>query len=625
MRLNKLFILGACSVPFLASCGCSNNDQKALDDVNTILRNEADTIHTCHDAIVAAEAKGIELNDYQFANKNHEFAYDAKAKQFVIMEGDKIVKTSPGYQASESTFDYFKSVFTYNPNSKYSQYLDKRAEVPEQLLITTGFDIGAHIDIPFITYTNLSNHAREVIIRTYSDYFTVLAPLDTIHHYQIATNVIVTDVVALDMHSETAYIKATKGNINFAKDSETTFFEVKEGSEKDVKITSEEGAIFSAAINIPAEDLPKGAYLLNSTSAKVYTDITDALENNPLPFIRLTQDVIFPVDSGINLSSLGYQKSACIDLAGYKLTFTGSSEKVAINVEDGFSLYLLDSQGVLDNNSGIILNDCYININNNGNGNESTLMVNGGKITQIVSTTDPTDFTAAVTCAGNISTDPTKKAFNSNFLMYGGKIETKMKTLDAVPSVCVTSYGLGANANITYGTLISDSCCVACNPGLTPGYSLDGSSLTINGGYFTSGLKYKSSCIEYGKGVNITINGGTFVGDSCIAIQKGTLTINGGVFNSTAQYRPYHFGADGSVINVYQGNADTKDLLIDIKDATLYSTFAYVLSLQDGAKAQATFHSGLYSYYLDNGIKIGDDAKLDLTIENPDNFIQHGI
>ncbi|MCQ2795587.1 MAG: hypothetical protein MJ214_05245 [Bacilli bacterium] len=612
MKLNRIFILGACSITFLASCGCSNNnDQKVLDEVNKILSDNASSINTCHDAVKKIEENKIELNEHKFSNVNYEFVYDSKAKQFVIMEGDKIVRTSSEYIKSDNTLDYFKSVFVYNPNSKYSQYLDKRAEVPEQLLITTGFDIGDHIDIPNIAYTNLSNNAHDVIVRTYSDYFSVLAPLDTVHHYEIATNVIVTDIGTLDMHASTAYVNAKNGYINFAAGSSTDFFEVDEDAKK-VEIDISKNAAFYAAVNI---DKTKSGEKIKVTLPSASVSNADELETAVKAgkvFIRLSNDITYSTPMNLN-------ESFCLDLAGYKIKFEGEgvTDKAAIDVVSGQSLYILDSQGVLDNNSGIDLHDCHISVNSTSKDSPATLMINGGKITQTV--TSNHEYSAAVQCIGNITMD-SEDTYASNFIMYGGKIEARMSEDSSKDSTCVTSYGKGANVSIVYGNLISDAGCIACNPGET-GYYLGGSTLTISGGHFTAGLKVNATCIEYGENVDLIINGGTFTGDTCLTVKRGKVNITNTTFNALGQYREHIIGADGSAIYVYSSE---EKLTLEIADSFIYSNFAYILSAQDGAMADVTFNSGLYSYYLDGATNLPEKG-VSVTVIDQNNFIQHSL
>lgn len=614
MKLNKLFVIGACSVGFFACLSCTNNDQAVLNKVNKVLKENADKIHTCHDAIVVAEENNIELNDHKFVKPEYEFAYDSKAKQFVIMNGDNIVKTSAGYTKSENTLDYFKSVYVYNPNSKYSQYLDKRAAVPEQLLITTGFDIGDHIDIPNIAYTNLSNTPHDVIVRTYSDYFSILAPLDTIHHYEIATNVIVTSVATLDMHATTAYVKAYEGYINFTKDSETDFFECVEGAEEDVSIDIEDGATFAATINIKKTKSGKdiSSICLPVTNVSNKDEFDSAINDGESVFIRLTHDIDNP--NKFNLA-----RTLCLDLAGYKISFDNSTAGTlaAITVTQGNSLYILDSQGVLDNNSGIDLNDCYISVNGGeGEANTATLMINGGKITQTV--TDDIYLSAAVACVGNYLSG--ENPHISNFSMYGGKIEARMEGT-ATSATCVSSYGKGANVEIVYGNFVSDANCIACNVE-AGSYDLGGSNLSISGGHFVSGKKIRAACIEYGSDLNLNINGGTFTGATCVAMASGTAHISNATLTANGQYRVYPYAADGSIINILNGGAK---LDMDIENVIAYSNFAYILS-GEGNVAEANIHflTGSYSYYLDK-FKINEKDKINVTIDNQDDFTQHDL
>ncbi len=311
----------------------------------------------------------------------------------------------------------------------------------------------------------------------------------------------------------------------------------------------------------------------------------------------------------------------CIDLGGYKLSFDDSfAKKEAINVGSDQSLFILDSQGSLDNNSGIDLHDSYISIASDtaAEGEDyhaASLMVNGGKITQTVS--DPENYNAAIQVIGNVNGDD---IYSSNFVMYGGTVESKMISDNVKSSTCVTSYGKGANVNIVYGSLESDGGCIAFNPGA--GYeNYGGTSLTINGGHFTSGRKVSTPVIEYGEDVTIAIDGGTFTGNTILSIKEGKVDINNATFNAIGQYRPYYFGGDGSAINIYSGG---KALNIIVTDSIIYSKFAYIVSTQENAKAEVNLNEGTYSYYKD-GINNVLSKNVKLTIKDLSNFTKHSL
>lgn len=613
MKISQFLVLTIGVASFSSSCGCSS-DQRFLNDINKVLSDNANSIATCYDAIKAIENAGYEINDFKIKD-NQEFVYDSVAKQFVLMENDKIVKATGDYHPRENKMDYFKSVFVYNPNSQYSQYLDKRAEVPEQLFISTGFDIGDHKDIPYIAYSNLSNKAQDVIVRTFSDYFSVLAPLDTVHHYCVATNVVVTDVSTLDEHAVTGYTVADKGYINFAKDSSSDIFEVKKGQEGQVSIDVADFTKFYYAINISKTKAGEVIHPLVPALVSNETELKDALNNSTQPFVRLQDD--------IDTDTLDF-KYTCLDLNGRKLTLNGhSSSHIGISVSGGSMAYILDSQATADENSGIVLNDSYISVMGQtvSTSDPTSLTINSGKITQYVDSINyPT-----IACSGNVDSSTHQTAYPANVAMYGGKIETHFSSSASTTDVaCFCSVGNGANLEIIYGNLVSDSSCIIC-PSNEEDYDFSGSSLTIQGGHFNASQILRSACVDYRESGDIKIEGGEFTGSTCISAVGGSVNIDNSTLNAVGKFHEGDVSHNGSSLCFYLKDKGS-NLIVNVTDATISSTFGCIVTLYslEGSTGQLTvnLNEGKYNYLYGEGYLTKGD-KIILNIKDHDAWVKH--
>ncbi len=609
-----LFIISLMALPFMAGC---NNNSNILNEANKLLTEKADSVHTCYDAVnlVGDKLAKLKLDDKK------EYAYDSVNKKFVIMEGDKIVTKSNGYTPSSDTLDYFKFVTTYNPNSKYSQYLLKEAPAMDALLITTGFDAGTHMDIRNIAYANESRDNRNVLVRAYCDYFSVLAPTQTITHYEDATNVIVTECAKYNEHGESAYMKAVKGEVYVSNDEVCALdmFENAEKNSGDVKLTYEADSKVYGLINYEPVEKHATAYKLNKKSITNGTDLREcmAASTHLESFLRLESDIIYEGTLDSPLSALTVGRPLCIDLNGFKLSFTnfdkGSSNySEAIRIQSDVvddkvvdkSLYIIDSQGVLDEHSGISLNNCSIivaganKLTSKGEIPVSNLVLNSGKITQTVTNSEKLSdrpVAAAVTVLGQIGATVKKDA---NFIMYGGKISCVNETSNKTAYGCVGAVGNGSHINVEFGVLESNDFCLYGKE------NLNGATVNLYGGTLTSS---NNTCLYFPSETTVDIQGGKINGLSCITATSGTLSIkNSTKLTATGSGEQYSGRLyDGSVIYVAKDKYDDAELNITVEDSTLTSNLEYIVNVEQAKNSKMTnlnFNSGTYNYMMGEGL-----------------------
>lgn len=613
-----LFIISLMALPFMAGC---NNNSNILNEANKLLTEKADSVHTCYDAVnlVGDKLAKLKLDDKK------EYAYDSVNKKFVIMEGDKIVSKSNGYTPSSDTLDYFKFVTTYNPNSKYSQYLLKEAPAMDALLITTGFDAGTHMDIRNIAYANESRDNRNVLVRAYCDYFSVLAPTQTITHYEDATNVIVTECAKYNEHGESAYMKAVKGEVYVSNDEVCALdmFENAEKNSGDVKLTYEADSKVYGLINYEPVEGHATAYKLMKKSITTSDDLRTWMTTSPEgieKFLRLESDIIFS-KSTVDLKAINVDHTLCIDLNGFKLSFsdfevsqaTGTREAMRIQStkDKEVDVYIIDSQGVLDEHSGISLNDCNIVVagSNELSGEQkivpSNLVLNSGKITQTV--TESSQVGAAITVVGQTRAEQSEK--KANFVMYGGKIECNNQDVTNHTQVgCVAAVGDGSNVTVEFGVLTSNDFCIWGNADESEVYDESGANIVIQGGTLTS---TNNTCIYFPVETNIDVQGGKITGQSCITATSGTLNIkNSTKLTATGSGEQYSGRLyDGSVIYVAKDKYDDSELNITVEDSTLTSNLEYIVNVEQAKNSKMTnlnFNSGTYNYMMGEGLLIAN-------------------
>lgn len=639
MKMKKILMIAASAASFSVLCACNDSDQTFLDKINKDVRDSLTPINSCYDAILAVEGAGDQINEHELKD-NKEFVFDIKAKQFVIMDGDKIVRTPKGYKASDSTYDYFKSVFKYDPNSRYSQYLDKRAEVPTSLLLTTGFDIGAHKDITQIVYTNVSGVARDVMIRTYSDSFSIQAPLDTVHHYDTATNITIEDVGYLDAHGVSAYMNAKNGKVGFASKSSTDIVEVTSAQGQKVTFEKADDASILGVINGDVS----GAAKLTPTIVNDHDSFVGAINNPNSLFIRFGSDITLNKES-IALSG----QFKCLDLNGSKLVCNGHENDMihnihhgAIEVNDGANAFIMDTQGIIDPNSGIELNDSSILIYTSNPTSKSSLTINSGKITQNIKEVNKCP---AIQCIGVEGDDP-QNPYTASLTMYGGTITSRLaddyNPTKADVTSCAYAHGAGALFDIAYGNVVSDYYCFATGGNNVSAISNNGRpTVNINGGNFTSDKGAAIYCPgkndtndEY-HGVNLTIDGAKITGPTCVFAKEGAINIDNAILNANGKYYAAapNIEADGSVLDFNTINSDGAKLEVNVADSMLYSKFAYITSAynstaEDNSSIKVNLKPGIsYSYYLGEGLSnkpTKGNVEFNVTAD-PNTWIKHSI
>ncbi|MCQ2792455.1 MAG: hypothetical protein MJ208_02915, partial [Bacilli bacterium] len=241
IKYSALLVLGTSLL--LSSCGCSNNpDKNILNDVNEAIAKSENPVNTCYDAVQVALAAGIDLENYQFTDKNYCFAFDIDTKQFVIMNDDNIVYSPRKYKKNKNTYSYFKFTNAYDAKSIYSQYLTSDFAGADLLVATTGLDMGVNRNVKTIMYNNTTGNAKTVHLRMFCDYLNINAVTDTVNLYYAATNVYVTQVKELYecATASSAYVQVSMGDVYFKPNCSIDLFEVPEKA--NVTTHYEEGA-----------------------------------------------------------------------------------------------------------------------------------------------------------------------------------------------------------------------------------------------------------------------------------------------------------------------------------------------------------------------------------------------
>lgn len=610
MKKKHLLLISLVALPLLV--GCKPSDQ--LDAINSLLANNKDNIQTCYDAVYTTGVK--EKLQSKVLSGDNEYVYDIKAKQFVVMNGDKIVQSSKGYTASSSTLDYFKFVTSYNPNSKYSQYLLSTGSAPKDLMIATGFDSGIHTDINNITYTNLSTVDDNVTIRCLSDYLTIYAPYQTVTHYNDSTNILVTDVKQLNTCGICEYLKVQSGKINFDSRGTTRIFEVQEDYVDDVYIKSSEQSNVYALINCKQSDTPtehecRVGTKLDEEKITSADQFRTACTSGTKSLLRLESDILFDNGGVAGLESIVIDHPLSIDLNGFKLSFSDFKQSSASKIREAMrvqsnnqkdcSVYLFDSTGIIDENAGIWLNDCSIVVSGyyyeQGSTKISTnLFMNSGKITQTITdnVVDSNELGGAIVLIGDTSQAQEKTKYAS-FNMHGGKITCNNTSKTHDKFGCIGAIGKGAYVDMLYATLVSNEFCVFGST--ADGFKLENATANIVGSSLTSS---DNTCIYFPLTSAINISGSSLTGATCLNVNSGELTITESslVANGTGSYYSTK-NYDGSVIYVPKEKLDDGELTVNVDDSSLTSKFEYIVNVTGGEgtnKSTISFNSGTYTY-----------------------------
>lgn len=638
MKIKHLSLLVFSAASFCASCGCSanNNDQKILNDANAVIEKSETPIITCHDAVLATQEAGIDLEAHHLAQDDYCFAFDFDAKRFVIMnEAGDVVHSSRSYERNKDTYRYFRFTNAYDPTSVYSQYLTKDFAGADILVVTTGLDMGANWNVKNLTYYNESTIAKNIVLRTYSDYLTIMAPTDNIVHYGDANNVFITEMnddKEFHAYGTYAYIQPSAGNIYLEQDSSVDLFELKENSTAKVNVAP--GVTVEAAINAPM--IPaKNDLNIHEINENNYQLITDAeIKPNKTNFFRLNSDVDFPVTTVDSTNAWLIENNFFLDLNGHKISFTGNQksiyegkskvdgDKYHIGIlleanDTDLEGYIIDTQSTRYERPSIELNDCSIIVAGNEE-HSAKLNITSGQISDIRGVAN--DFSPekkpegwlsynnpAVLVIGNTTNTPDKRtAYNSSFDMYGGYIRSKIgpKLQErfesgqeiAWPFKCIQPRGEGATVNMSYGDLYSHAYCIS-GQGVTAEShdQFGGTIVNITGGTIVGGLGHYPSDdgttedvytpLFFPQGGNLNITGGNITGPTCLDMKSGTATIDGGIFTATRQYEEIYCCesgsiADGSVIllepNTHYSGGDIK---VDITDAKMISQHGYITNI----------------------------------------------
>lgn len=667
MKVKSLAVLSMAAVGFLVGCNKDNSaDKKFVEDINKVVQSEKDKITTTADAVNILSDAGYNVEN-KLSNEKLKLAFDIDSKCFIAMENDNLKYGPNGYKLNSNTYHLYQVTDYYNGNSKYSQYLTSSFEGRDDLLVTTGLDMGKNKNIKNIQYYSPSDTSRDIYFNVTCDYLEVYAPNDVIKHYGDTNNIYIysgSDNLNFYEYGSISYIKTAAGVFNFEYGATADIFEIVEGC--DVTVRQNENAHITGAIN--AKTVATDAEI-RYKEASDESELETVLNDKTINFIRLTGDIdkTYSLDKGFKIN-----RSLFLDLNGRSVKFSKGSPSDPIDGETyyyGFLLensetnpyincFILDSQSRVYPRSGITLEDCSFIVHGTVEGKDTKttnviLNFDSGKINVVKKVQNKSAGFMVIgnTDVTNLKPGDYRNPKNASLGMYGGYIKTKRlqgSDPDKVSFKCIQPRGDGAYVYMRYGDIESEDFCIstqgiAYKTGSNINYDkYGGVNIEIEGGNLIGGTEAVEGDYPYTP-IFLNVKGSTKItdvnvtGPTCIDIKRGNLTIEGGTFNTTNYSKDITKGtdsgsvSDGSVILVEANNyyCDSKTV-INIKDVVMNSKLRYITNivpfydstqLPTKPSISINHESGAYTYHIDGseghkgtGVNILSDALTVATI-----------
>ena len=243
-----------------------SNDSSLITQMNTTLQaNEAvdGKNATAHDAIEELYESGLDVNKLSPTTEGYHYAIDMSQNRAFLLDGDYNKVAPENLSISNDKEDVFVMVGSYDQistvnNEGYSVYLKNGFDWGAQALkaITTdkGIDVGEN-EVTTIKYENKGT-AQNVKIRT-NGYTKVEidAPKDTVHHYDRALTIDITEIAGKSYHEHgeiIGNIEVTKGRVELESTADVYTILLKPAANNDVEIDVQDGA--SVEVVAPTTD-----------------------------------------------------------------------------------------------------------------------------------------------------------------------------------------------------------------------------------------------------------------------------------------------------------------------------------------------------------------------------------
>ncbi len=505
-------ILAAVLIPTFSSIikkAKISNDTQLVKNLNTALAADTDSHKTMTDALAAAAEFGYDVAKINASATDNEILWDSANDLFCYLN-DGTIEYIPEFSPSTKPADYqYWAIYAEFPTAQtYSVYWNSENALPDDTVLTVGFDTGKYATNLDLTYKG-STSAQVVVIRTNGGTLTIDADKDTVHHYGNASTVNVTAVAPDSYHAygTVGVITVKKGHV-VVESSATVSMVTKstdstEGTDT-VTVTNNGNITIAPDVNVTGTQPTQPAGTTQSTLT------------NAGGYFKLSNDQTIS-------TSLTLDKDTILDLNGHTLTFSNCALDITANVtvvdtssgqngkltrtnyetndrwfiviKEGGQL-VLNSGEIEGITQGIYDSKYYAMIKVE---RESTLVVNGGSIIS----TGASNFNGAAVVTPILVAGQDAKCY-----INGGLIECKKGNF----ALC----GNGSNSDGTY--------------------------IEINGGT----LKSDDVTVYHPQVGILNINGGYIEGGTAVYQKAGTMNITGGTFKATKEYTSYTYNGSGA-------------------------------------------------------------------------------
>ena len=466
-----------------------SNDSSLITQMNTTLQaNEAvdGKNATAHDAIEELYESGLDVNKLSPTTEGYHYAIDMSQNRAFLLDGYYNKVAPENLSISSNKEDVFVMVSSYGQistvnNEGYSVYLkngfDWGTQTSKEITTSKGIDVGDN-EVTTIKYENKGT-AQNVKIRT-NGYTKVEinAPNDTVHHYDRALTIDITEIAGKSYHEHgeiIGNIEVTKGRVELESTADVYTILLKPAANNDVEIDVQDGASVEVVApttdagseyiksedSIPAESkfeekvdttksqkfsgggfgTEKNPYLIaNDVDAEHIKDFEDDMARGNAYYFRLINDVSIqtttrnlvynPKGSSSNFNVFLEFFTGGLDGNGYKLSLIGTDD-AAFALQNGKDAIIENLNLVQSSSQGITTLFDYVNMStskktNNGLNNFSEYKVTFKNINNISEDSSYVNVTNSgwlvSQTAGNIDFINCKNYVNLNFTSYGGLI-----------------------------------------------------------------------------------------------------------------------------------------------------------------------------------------------------------
>lgn len=307
-----------------------SNDTALVSQLNTLLKADSmvnGDAKTPTDALKITSEAGYDVEKLTPTASDYDIIWNQAVNQFALLD-----EKGTAVYGEKSTEEYknWKFVSEYNTAKDYSVYL-KGTAFTGDLEVKAGIDVGNNTNVNTINYKN-DVAKDDVVIRTNGGTLNIDAANDTITHYGIIDNAIIT-AVAKDSYHEYGTVKLLQlkeghivaennSNISQISISDGTNLKLDVNENANVTIVTSENELSDGVVNIKNSNT---ALVIKSTNnyvafvgANGYTSLSDAIES-----AKSGQTVVLMKDCTLSnsISTTITSKNLSIDINGCNFTF----------------------------------------------------------------------------------------------------------------------------------------------------------------------------------------------------------------------------------------------------------------------------------------------------------------